>query len=167
MTETEKDLWESLLDAEMNVEYWGHVARRYANFDLWFKIFVAITSSTSVASLQVFQKTSGSSGWHFLWDVCAGVAVVAAVALPFLAFDATARSAATQRTAWFDIKNAYNDLWLRRDKLKPDSVTKKLAEIKLQESESSKPEATLPRIEKLLLLSQNQVCSARGLPSVG
>jgi hypothetical protein len=73
-----KLVWDSLLDADMNARYWGHLARRYQRREMRTKIFLAITSSGAVAGWTLWSR------WPQVWHVLSGVSMVVAVALPVL-----------------------------------------------------------------------------------
>jgi len=43
-------IWDSMLDADMNVRYWAGLGRCYYKKDITYKIFLAAMSSGTVAS---------------------------------------------------------------------------------------------------------------------
>ena len=152
-----------MLDAEMNVRYWGHIARRYTALDKWSKILVAVTTSGSVAGLQIWKFTSGSFQWSWIYDTLTGVAVVAAVALPFLDYSKTMRDAATLAVGWSRLQGRYEALWRKRHTHTPDTLEDGFGKIKDDEKRHTETEVTLPRDQKLVRKCQDDVKRSRGL----
>ena len=81
MNDTRSSLWSSMLDIDMNQRYYGHLCRRYARRELFLKIFVAVTSSTSIASWKLWSQKQGWCDWSTAWQILTGLSAIAAVAM--------------------------------------------------------------------------------------
>jgi hypothetical protein len=163
MEDTKRDLWNSLLDSDMNVRYWGHIARRYAGYDKWSKILVAVTTSGSVAGLQIWKFTAKGFEWSWIYDSFTGFAVITAVALPFLEFARTMRDAATLAIGWSRLQGRYESLWRRRQNHSAETLEAELTKIKDDEKRHTETEVTLPRDKKLVRTCQAEVKHSRAL----
>lgn len=120
-----------MLDADMNARYWGHIARKY---DKKSKIFVAVTASAAVGSLQIWKLEVDWFKWSWIWDSISVIAVVSVVALPFLDFDKIARKAESLRVSWSDSPNEYEALWLKRNDQKDASLQTRYRKLRKAEA---------------------------------
>ena len=73
-----KAIWEAVLDADFNVRYWGHLSRRYSVRDNRIKIFLALMSSSTVASWGIWNEV------NILWKILFSISSVTAIIFPFL-----------------------------------------------------------------------------------
>ncbi|HEV2731679.1 MAG TPA: hypothetical protein VGV15_16735 [Terriglobales bacterium] len=70
-----RELWDSLLDAEMNVRYWSTMCHRYSRYDTYSRIFLALTSSSTVASWEFWSQ------FPALWKTLSGLSALVAIVL--------------------------------------------------------------------------------------
>ena len=100
------DIWNSSLTAELNVRYWDSLCRRYYLIDRYVKIFLAVTSSSTVA------------GWGFwkemkiLWQILYGISTITALALPILDLRGKIQLMARVGEKWAQILSQYDILIL-------------------------------------------------------
>ena len=59
-----KEIWNSMLDADMNARYWGELSRTYYSREKWAKIFLAVMASNG--SLQTLRLPPGQVHPHLL-----------------------------------------------------------------------------------------------------
>ncbi len=62
MIKIEKAIWDSLLDADLNIRYWGYLSRRYYCINRFIKIFLAIIASGTVASWESSSRGGTMTG---------------------------------------------------------------------------------------------------------
>lgn len=149
-------IWESLLDAEMNVKYWGYLARRFVKRERWLKIILAITTSSTILSLSVWQS-------HPSGPVILGVVnAVLAISLPFLHYSESIETMANLRGSWSQLSVEYDRLWQRAKKVDSD-YENEFRLLKERTVQLSVLETRLPNDPKLVRRCQQEVCRARGL----
>jgi len=161
MSDLRTDIWESMLDIDMNSRYYGCLARRYSWYDKLSKIFVAATSSTSIASWSLWNQTSDWMSYQTLWQVFTAVSAVAAVALPILDFPKEIEKMASLKSAYAALLPEYQRLWRQLSQLTADEAERRYAGIQLRENDLSHMEANVKRDTRLILQCQNCVERAR------
>jgi len=157
MSEKAKLLWESMLDADMNARYWGHLARRYERREMRIKVFLAATSSVTVAGWVLWKHAP------LFWQVLSGISALLAIALPILNYSQRIAIMADLRAKWMHLRVEYDRLWAEwssAPEAQPDPILRLL---KAREIEFSKVEATLPRDPKLIRQCQREVRASRGI----
>jgi hypothetical protein len=153
-----KEIWDSLLDADMNVRYWTHLARRYYNYDKFSKIFLAIMASGTVASWGFWINIA------ILWKILSAISALLAISLPLLHWPKMIENMGSLRQKWVEIKYDYDILWLKHENGKKlNEISEKYEIIKKKEIIASQQEANLPRDNKLIWKSRNEVLESRGL----
>jgi hypothetical protein len=152
-------VWRSLLDGEMNDRYWRYRSAAYASREKALKIFLAITSSGTVAGWVV---------WHsipLLWQLLSGVSALLAIALPILDYTGQVERASDLREGWWDLTAEYDRLWAGIDSSSDALVQEQTKPLKAKEGEMSKTESKyFSRDEALILKCQHEVLRARSLP---
>ena len=101
-----KQIWDSMLDADLNARYWSTLGRRYYLFDLGHKIFLAVMASGTVASWGFWGE------FQMLWKVLSATAAVLGIALPIINWPKTMQRITDIRQKWLQIKVDYELLWL-------------------------------------------------------
>jgi hypothetical protein len=153
-------IWNSMLTAQMNVCYWSKLAYRYAQREKWTKIFLAITSSGTVA------------GWGFwadhaiIWKVLSGVSAIIAVSLPIVDYSGRIAQLNKAASKCAQLRLGYDQLWAQLDALTPDSFREMRAELSKKEIELAELQVTDPDDRELLARCQDEVLQSRGLPIV-
>jgi hypothetical protein len=155
-----KYVWERLLDAEMNDRYWRDRAAIYATREKGLKIFLAITSSGTVAGWVVWQN------FHLLWQVLSGMSALLAIALPILDYTGQVERASDVRKGWWELTTEYNRVWVRIDLDTDASIQEKTLPLEAKELNLVKIESRyFSRDETLIRKAQQDVLRARGLAS--
>jgi len=153
-----KYVWDSMLDGEMNDRYWRHRAAVYASREKALKIFLAITSSGTVAGWAIWQNA------HWAWQGLSSISALLAVALPFLDYAAQIERASDLRKGWWKLATEYNRLWAGIDSNSDARIEEQVRPLKAKEVEMSKIESKFfPRDEALILRCQKDVLRAKGL----
>jgi hypothetical protein len=151
-------VWEYLLDAEMNVRYWGYLVQRFMRREKVLKITLAFTSSSTILSLHWWQRFP---------DVPVGLgALNAAVAiiLPILNYSERIETIANLRGSWRQLCIEYERLWQRA--YTGDSLSECENELRLLKDRTvqlGNIESRQPDDRKLVRRCQQEVKQARGL----
>lgn len=154
-----KDLWDSMLDADMNVRYWDHLNRRFYKRDKNVKIFLAIMASGTVASWGILIDIP------ILWKFLSGISAVTAIVLPIVDWPKSIGVMSKLKRKWMEIQYDYEELWSKRRMLNQNQLLKEHNKIKRKELRVSEMETNLPNDKKLLIKCQEEVLKSRGLSS--
>ncbi len=131
---------------------------RYTRGEGWAKIFLAATTSATVASWSLWVEIK------LVWQSLSVVAALVSVALPII--DAQRKIATTTeaQAAWLQLMHEYDDLWRSRASLSEKAFVSKLSSLREREVEVSKKTATLPSDDKVLAdRCYAEVVTSRGL----
>jgi len=151
-----EDLWNAMLDADMNARCWASMTRIYSRIDLGTRIFLGITSSGAVA------------GWAMeaapgVWKTFSVLSAIVAVASPIFNFPKSIRGLSDMAGKWQLLHNDYEELW-RNDRDMGDRSTKKrFDELKRAEAKHKVNETGLPVFKRVLNASAEAVKCSRGL----
>lgn len=163
MKESEKELWDSLNDAEMNALYYGYMARRYSNLEKGTLVFSAIMSTAAIGSLQIWKSEWLGLDWSHCWDALSLFAVLVAVGAPLVNFGQTAQKCASLRPVFLNYRNQYNELWLNRSSFQDRTLIMKLTHLKEAEIRDTVIDSTIKRDIKLLKKCQEEIIKSKGL----
>ena len=100
------EVWDAMFIAAFNVIYWTHISRRYHFRAKSVKIFLAVMSSSTVATWGF---------WHeidILWKCLSSASALIALSLPILNWERTIEKSSDLRGQWLQISNEYKNLWL-------------------------------------------------------
>ena len=161
MSDSRDAVWNSMLDVDMNQRYYGHLCRRYSNWDTTLKIIVAVSSSASIASWKIWSNSKGWCDWSAIWQILTAVSAAVAVAMPILNLAKTSQRAADFRGKYAAILVDYEDLWLQVDGLSEDALRKKYVVIRQKETHMSASESDMTHDRNLVLRCQNEVEKGR------
>ena len=75
-----RNIWEAMLDADLNRRYFGYLYANYHRADLTIKSMLAIFSSSTVASWAFWEYSAGG----ILWKSCSALVTIIAIVSPFL-----------------------------------------------------------------------------------
>ena len=140
-----KIIWESLLDAEMNVKYWKGLTQRYLRRDKIMKIFVALTSSGTVAAWSIWSE------YPAVWKVLSATAAIVAILLPLLKYQKTIEITSKLSGKWWEVRNEYEQQWIDFKNNEDISELRKRHSItKQKEVPLVEREANIPEDKKLL-----------------
>ena len=153
-----KDIWDSMLDADMNVRYWAALGRRYYNRDIRYKIFLAAMTSGTVASWGIWSEI------QILWKILSAFSALVAVALPILNWPKMIQSIGNVNQKWAQIKADYEVLWIELNNKKDQAIlNEEFIKTKKKEAFASQQETNLPKNNKLLDECWEEVLKSRGL----
>lgn len=153
-----KDIWDSMLDADMNVRYWSKLGRRYSNMDQGHKIFLAIMSSGTVASWGFWSEI------QIVWKILSGISALIAIALPILNWPKMIQSMVNVAQKWTQIKIDYENLWTDLNQGKNQAIlVEEYKKAKQREVIACQEETNLPHKNKLLEQCVEEVLKSRGL----
>jgi hypothetical protein len=153
-------VWNSLLTAQMNTLYWQHLASRYCVREKWTKILLAVMSSGVVA------------GWTFwaahdaVWKILSGLAAIVAVALPILDFSGQVQKLTKLTSKCAQLRMGYELLWAQINSMSSQSLEAAIEKLSQQAIEISDLQVVFSDDRGLLMQSQNEVLSSRGLPMI-
>src|SRR5882724_983128 len=107
MSEQRTVVWESLLDAEMNVRYWGYLAKRFAGREKSLKIALALTTSSTILAHPLWQRLSYG-------PIAIGILnALLACGLPVLNYSERIETMANLRGSWSQLSIEFGRLWQR------------------------------------------------------
>ena len=154
-----KAIWEAVLDADFNVRYWGHLSRRYSARDNYTKIFLALMSSSTVASWGIWNEV------NILWKILFSISSVTAIVFPFLNLQKKIGEMSNLRGKWSRISRAYENLW--ENLLLGPTTTELVEEYRRirneMEGEEDNTILDLPHDKKLIQRCRDEVLESRGL----
>ncbi|HXJ14561.1 MAG TPA: hypothetical protein VNH19_19970 [Candidatus Limnocylindrales bacterium] len=153
-------IWNTLLTAQMNGCYWSRLASRFARREKWIKIFLAITSSGTVAGWTVWND------YAIVWKALSALSAVLAVSLPVLDYSGRVTLLNKISSKYAQLRLGYDQLWAQIDVLTPDSFNLMQAELTKKEIELSDLQVNEPDDRELLVHCQTEVLQSRGLPNV-
>ena len=99
-----KEVWNSMLRAEMNAIYWGEMVRRAYNKDRVCKFFLLATSSTTVAGWKFWQD------YDFLWKGLSVISALLAIALPIINWAKNVADGSNIRGKWLQLARELSNL---------------------------------------------------------
>jgi hypothetical protein len=145
-----------MLDAEMNVRYWSAICHRYSKYDIGSRVFLAVTSSSTVA------------GWGFwayrpeVWKTLSGVSALLAIVLTVVDLPKKVSRISVLVARWKQSQVEYELLWNSDRSLNSPQSKSKYNNCKHREIANTSEEQTLPRDEKLLKKCYEDVYRAHG-----
>ena len=148
-----------MLNAQMSACYWSCLARRYNGREKSLKIFLAITSSGTVAGWTIW------SHYDLLWKILSGLSALVAIALPILDYSGQVEKMTKLAGKCAHLRVGYEQLWAQIDSLSQQSILDAQGKLAQQEIELSDVQAVLPDDRKLLEQCQREVLMSRGYES--
>lgn len=150
-------VWNAMLTEQMNVCYWNCLASRYSTREKWLKIFLAATSSGTVAGWTVWAH------YDVAWKVLSGVSALVAIALPILDYSTLVQNMTKLATKCAQLRLSYDQLWAQIDTLTPDAIQTRLNELSQKEIEMSEINVVIADKRSVLERCQDDVLRSRGL----
>jgi hypothetical protein len=148
-------LWDSMLDAEMNVCYWNLLSARYTNWDKYLKIVIALAASGTVAGWSIWSQ------YPVAWKIFSAVACLASLIHPYICSADVLKRTSELVATWKEVSIDYELLWYEDGALQSDKSRSEFEDIKRRESKID--ETRLPRSPKLLEKAFCQVLEKRRL----
>lgn len=153
-----KTIWDSLLDAEMNVRYWKKLTQRYSRRDKVMKIILAIISSGTVAGWRLWQE------YPSVWKTLSAMAALLAIAMPFLNYQKVIEITSDLSGKWWELRNEYEQHWISfKHNENQEELKKRHSLTKQKETPLVEKEARIPEDKKLLLKCYDEVERQYGL----
>jgi hypothetical protein len=151
-------IWNSLLDAELNVRYWKLLVQRYTRYDRFLKIFLAAVSSGAVAGWSLWAE------YPWAWKLLSSCSAIVAIALPVLNFQKQIETMSLLNGKWFELKVTYEELWRKiNDGSEPKQLEGSYNRTKKAESALVQKESNLPHDDELLRRCFHEVKKAYGI----
>jgi hypothetical protein len=157
MSEARKLAWESMLDAEMALRYWGKMARKYRSWEKVIKILLAVCTSGTVAGWGIW------TSHEFVWKFFSGLSAVVAIALPILDYSKMVETMIDLRGKCSEISGAYDLLWAQYGSDPNGPPIREMTALKQKETDLSSVAGALPHDTRLVKESQKEVRHSRGL----
>jgi hypothetical protein len=104
--ELRQAVWTAMLDADMNARYWKYLVGRYRDRDTILKIFVAVTTSGTVAAWGVWQDL------EWVWKILSGISAVFAISMPILGYPKLIETMSELAGKWGELRIEYEDMYL-------------------------------------------------------
>ena len=153
----ERQIWDSLLDADMNSCYWRHMARRYYYYDLGVKAAVLCISSGTVVTWLAWLQLD------WLWKSLSVLAACFSAISLVLNFPSRTEMMMDVVGKWTASMNSYENLWNGRHAALRDDVLARYSELQTSQVELTRAESRLPHSRRLVRRAYNEVCESRGL----
>lgn len=145
-----------MLDADMNVRYWGALGRKYTGHEKYIKVFLAIFSSSSaIASWSVWATHPG------IWRVLVSLSALLAIALPILNLSGTAEKAVDQKGKWTRLLSENEILWAKLEKDPDMDIEREFRSIQEAMAQTGKDDATIPLDNGLRQQAYDEVLALR------
>lgn len=160
--ELRRSVWRAMLDAQLQYCYWDTIGRRYYDRDKYARVFLAATSSSTVAGWSFWQDT------EIFWKVLSGMSALVAIAMPILNWQKISQRMIELRENWHVLLGDYESLWLdvQAGDLDSKTIRGQLKSIRTKEAKLDKPSAALPLDKKLQTSCDAQVRKLRGFRNV-
>ena len=154
-----KAVWHSMLRAEMNVEYWRQLGRRYYNSERIAKFLLLATSSSTVASWGFWSQV------EVTWKCLSVVSALLAIAMPVLNWNKHIAACADLYGRWLQLASEHEKLWIQLEggATPADQIEKTFDMIRTKTVDVSKAEAQQGIKRRLLRLAYDDVLKSRGL----
>jgi ABC-type multidrug transport system fused ATPase/permease subunit len=152
-----RQIWDALLDADMNSCYWRHLARRYYYYDLIVKAAVLSISSGTVLTWLAWLEVD------WLWKALSVLAACLSATSLVLNFPARIEMMMEMVAKWTALMNAYENLWNALDTTPPENVLATYGELQATRVELTRAESRLPLSTRLVSRASREVRQSRGL----
>lgn len=154
-------IWKEMLTAELTQLYWEKLGHTYRSYDRNSKIFLAISTSSTVASWTLWVQVD------ILWKILSGLSALIAIVVPVLRWEYFIEKTSELKEGWLDVSHEYQNLWL---KVETKSITSDKSVLKIRddifrkEKSLDSKSSSLPRDRKLIELCDDEIRTRRGLP---
>lgn len=149
-------VWDSMLEAEYQKQYWYAKAASYVEADRWCQIALAFLSSAA------FLTALGDLKLIDWWKWFSFVTAMLATALPFLNLTRRSVNMTDVGAKWHALEIEYSSMWRKIDN--GTYSEQKFKELQSQEVEIAKTTSELPTDDKKLQAKcYQQVFTSRGL----
>ena len=150
-------LWQHLLDADFNSRYWRCIVERYKRRDKTAQIFLAVTTSGTVAGWALWNELPAA------WQTLSAASSLVAVALPILSYPSKVEVAADLFGRWTELCSEYERLWVSAQDGTREISDDQMSALARRENSNLSQEASFPLDRKLAARCQAEVKRRRGL----
>lgn len=149
-----------MLTADWNCRYWGYLYQRYNSYERYSKIFLAVTSSSTVA------------GWTFwtqadwIWKSLSALSALLAISVPYLNWQNSIEKTMELRGGWLEAKYMYEKLWRRIESgtiTSQEEIESTMDEILEKQRPLDTKASSFPNIKSLAKKCQQEVLESRNL----
>jgi hypothetical protein len=151
------EVWSAMLTADYNSRYWEYLYKRYYQRQKWAEIFLAVTSSSSVAAWGIWSSTP------LVWKLLSAASTLVAVTLPIINMKKQIADLADLLSQWVQIHAAYCVLWFDIEHTQPsrDLIIDQFKKLQGRETEVDKTTSNIPDDDKLLEKCRQEVLASR------
>ncbi len=136
---------------------WDLVSARYASWDLWLKITIAVAASGTVAGWSIWAQNPGA----FVWKTLSGAAALAALFHPYVCSAERLKRASELVATWKEVFIDYELLWYEDGVLQSHESWVEFEAIKHREAKID--ETRLPKWKGLIEEAYRHVLVKRRL----
>jgi hypothetical protein len=156
--ELKKEIWNSMLDADMNARYWKYLVDRNTKKETLLKIFLAIMASGTVASWGFWEQN------ELLWKILSSTSAIFAIAMPILNYPKAIEQMSELAGKWGELRIEYENMWLDvRNNPDSNTLVKTYKKFRATEISLEKKETKMPNEKKLIRKCYEEVKQSRGL----
>ena len=158
-----KMVWDGLLTAEYNMDYYVALQDHYSPRDKALRIATGATSTSTIGAISAFGIVPGSKEVLLILSAALGLAAAILADVTAVAdFQSRLNAFGVQYAAWAQVKEQYQDLWDQVQVGVDVTMAQVQAANKVALAAESK-ELTIPRIPKLQNECKDEVLKAHGL----
>lgn len=138
METVRESVWKAMLQSDQEQRYWHAKACQYVKWDFRAKLFLAIVTSSSVASWSIWIESA------ILWKSLTVGASLLSIVLPILSLNDKVLAMTEVHAKWLQLMHDYEGMWRDQDTLEQPEVRSRLDAAKRIESELSSKTINLP-----------------------
>lgn len=152
-------VWYAMLDADLNYRYWDTIGRKYFKRERAITIFLAIISSSAVASWGFWQHID------IVWKILTGCSAILAIINPILNIQKTIQIMAALRSNWHNLFYQYEKMWLNIESntINLENVKNEYGKLRDHEARIDSPTANLPLNKKIRAICHKEVLNSRNI----
>ena len=153
-----RQIWDSLLDADLSARYWRRIIKRYQHYNLGILIAILCISSGATADLM---------GWlNVEWLSKTWPVLVTGLSVAMLALDFSGRIEKMTDLVgkWTGLMYSYENLWNALPQTSPEIVVSQMRDLQERHAELSRSESGFPdSIDSVKKRVSREVRDSRGL----
>lgn len=105
MNSIREKIWYFLLDAKTNEKYSSLIVKKYQILDLWTNVFLAFTTSSSIAAWTIWDKYTS------VWILIIGISQVVVITKPYFLFPKYINVFGEKCVHWQNLSVQLEKLW--------------------------------------------------------
>lgn len=152
-----REIRDAVLDAEYNFRYWRYMTVKYLYRERYLMIFLASTSSSTVAGWGIWQDA------EVVWKLLSGLSAIIAIALPILGWSTWIQNMAKLTSQWQQLLLDREELYLdfKSPTTNAEQIRTRLYALKKREVQLDSELHMIPYDEKTAEKSQAEVRRSR------